>query len=301
MRLSSRLSDENKQSGEVEAIINLDKYISSIDKNEELEDEEDKTVVSEGDFIEIQVGKIVIPFYSLVCDDSVSFMSPSKLHCLVASTKMISIDCQLTCADYNNQNPKCQSCTPFVQAWFLIESNDIFSDRPIVNVVQKNFAMPFNIKLPVEISDRYSEWLAKAEIAHQARLGAGAAIYLRSIFETLVKEIGEENGIEKTFINKWNKEQYKTFEQYLVSVDSVCQIIPEQYSANGYDLFRRLSNIAHGNSDEDTALREYEALKCLVTGIIDNVKRKRAEIKNNQEIQNALIKMGFAKRGENDE
>ena len=101
--------------------------------------------------------------------------------------------------------------------------------------------------------------------------------------------------------SQYIKEKYKTFEQYLVLVDSVCQIIPEQYSANGYDLFRRLSNIAHGNSDEDTALREYEALKCLVTGIIDNVKRKRAEIKNNQEIQNALIKMGFAKRGENDE
>ena len=151
------------------------------------------------------------------------------------------------------------------------------------------------------MSDRYSEWLAKAEIAHHNRLGAGAAIYLRSVFETLVNEIGEENGIEKTFVNKWNKEQYKSFEQYLVSVDSVCKIIPEQYSENGYNLFRKLSNIAHGNCDEDTALKEYEALKCLVIGIIENVKRKRAEIKNNEEIQKALIEIGFAERGGSNE
>ena len=161
--------------------------------------------------------------------------------------------------------------------------------------------MPSHVKFPVETSDKYSEWLAKAEIAHHNRLGAGAAIYLRSAFETLVNEIGAENGIEKTFVNKWNKEQHKNFEQYLLSVDSVCKIIPEQYSKNGYDLFRKLSNIAHGSSDEDTALREYEALKCLVTGIIENVKKKRAEIKNNQEIQKALIEIGFAERGGSNE
>ena len=297
MRLSSRLSDENKQYGEVEAIIDLEKYIFSSDKDASVEDEDDKIIIDKGDFIEIQVGRIVLPFYSCLCDDVVSFMSPSKLHCLVTSSRMISIDCQLSCADYNLDNPKCKWCIPSVQAWFLIESNDIFSDRPIVSVVRKNYAMPFHIKLPIETSDRYSEWLAKAEIAHHNRLGAGAAIYLCSAFETLVNEIGAENGIEKTFVNKWNKEQHKSFEQYLLSVDKVCKIIPEQYSKNGYDLFRKLSNIAHGGSDEDTALREYEALKCLVTGIIENVKKKRAEIKNNQEIHKALIEIGFAERG----
>lgn len=301
MRLSSRLSDENKQSGEVEAIFDLEKYFFPSDKDDMTDDEVDKTIINEGDFIEIQVGKIILPFYSCLCDDVVSFMSPSKLHCLVTSSRMISIDCQLTCADFNIDNPKCKWCIPAVQAWFLVESNDIFSDRPIVNVVRKNYVTPFHIKLPVETADRYSEWLAKAEIAHHNRLGAGAAIYLRSVFETIVNEIGEENGIEKTFINKWNKEQYKSFEQYLVSVDSVCKIIPKQYSENGYDLFRKLSNIAHGNSDEDTALREYEALKCLVVCIIENVKRKRTEIKNNQEIQKALIEIGFAERGESNE
>ena len=301
MRLSSRLSDEDKQRGEVEAIFDLEKYIFSSDKDEMTEDEDDKVIINEGDFIEIQVGKIILPFYSCLCDDVVSFMSPSKLHCLVINSRMIGIDCQLTCADFSADNQKCTGCIPTVQAWFLVESNDICSDRPYVNVVRKNYVMPSHVKFSVEMSDRYSEWLAKAEIAHHNRLGAGAAIYLRSVFETLVNEIGEENGIEKTFVNKWNKEQYKSFEQYLVSVDSVCKIIPEQYSENGYNLFRKLSNIAHGNCDEDTALKEYEALKCLVIGIIENVKRKRAEIKNNEEIQKALIEIGFAERGGSNE
>ena len=80
MRLSSRLSDENKQYGEVEAIIDLEKYILLSDKDASVEDEDDKIIIDEGDFIEIQVGRIVLPFYSCLCDDVVSFMSPSKLH-----------------------------------------------------------------------------------------------------------------------------------------------------------------------------------------------------------------------------
>ena len=143
MRLSSRLSDENKQYGEVEAIIDLEKYIFSSDRGDTIEDEDDKTVINEGDFIEIQVGKIILPFYSRLCDDVVSFMSPSKLHCLVISGRKISIDCQLTCADFNVDNPKCKWCIPTIQAWFLIESNDIFSDRPYVNAIQKNYVLPF--------------------------------------------------------------------------------------------------------------------------------------------------------------
>ena len=127
--------------------------------------------------------------------------------------------------------------------------------------------------------------------------------------ENTEKDIDGNNGNESKPVKKrptlemleaeLKKEQNKSFEQYLVSVDSVCKIIPEQYSQNGYDLFRKLSNIAHGNSDEETALKEYAALKCLITAIIENVKKKQAEIKNNQEIQRALIEIGFAERGTN--
>ena len=294
MRLSSRLSDENQRHGEIEPFIYFDRYATTFDEYVGQTEDEHRETISSGDIIDIQIGKVILPFYSETCNDSISFISPKKLHCLVVSRKMISIDCQLTCTDFDTGNAKCQGCVHCIQAWFLVEVNDIFSDRPIVSVIRKSYELPKSIKLPIEKADKYSEWLAKAELAHGERLGAGAAIYLRAVFENLVYEIGKENGIEKTFINKWQKEQHKSFEQYLVSVDSVCKIIPEQYSQNGYDLFRRLSNIAHGNADEETALSEYEPLRKLVLGIINNVKKKREEIKNNYEIQKALQELGFS-------
>ena len=66
------------------------------------------------------------------------------------------------------------------------------------------------------------------------------------------------------------------------------------YSQNGYNVFTKLSEIAHGNSDEATALKEYESLRRLVVGIIENIRKKEEEIKNNTEIQKALNEMGFA-------
>lgn len=90
----------------------------------------------------------------------------------------------------------------------------------------------------------------------------------------------------------------KPFEQVIKAVDKECSIVPVIYSDNGYDLFRRLSNIAHGNSDEETALKEYEPLRRLVVGIMDNVKRKEEKIKNNAEIKTALDAIGFSNGGE---
>lgn len=100
MRLSSRLSDKGENHGEIESLIDWDKYTTSPE-----EETEDIRLISAGDFIEIQVGKIILPFYSTICKDSVSFVSPRKLHCLIINETMISIDCQLQCMDYDKDNP----------------------------------------------------------------------------------------------------------------------------------------------------------------------------------------------------
>ncbi len=292
MRLSSRLSDKDKNHGEVESFIDLDKYTSL---EEEATDE--IVYVSSGDFIEIQIGTINLPFYSTICQDSNSFISPKKLHCLIINEKMISIDCQLKCTDFDTESPKCRQCNPYIQAWFLIEANDIFANTPNVNVVKQNFKLPENIKLPIEIEDKYSEWLAKAEIAHKERLGAGAIIYLRSVFEKITQEVGLNAGVTI----KDRKDKFLNFREVLQRVDSECSIIPTIYAENGYDLFSKLSEIAHGNSDETIALKEYESLRRLVIGIIENVRRKNEEIKNNAEIQKALIDAGLATGGEENE
>lgn len=289
MRLSSRLSDKDKNHGEVEAFIDSAKY-TSIEK-----DATDEIVyISSGDFIEIQIGTINLPFYSTICQDSNSFISPKKLHCLIINEKMISIDCQLKCTDFDKENSKCRQCNPYIQAWFLIEADDIFANNPNVHLVKQNFKLPENIKLPIEMDDKYSEWLAKAEIAYKERLGAGAIIYLRSAFEKITQEVGLSTGV--TIKN--NKDKFLNFREVLQRVDAECSIIPPIYAENGYELFSRLSEIAHGNSDEATALKEYDALKRLVVGIIENVRRKNKEIENNAEIKKALIDAGFVSGGE---
>lgn len=253
--------------------------------------------ISSGDFIEIKIGTINLPFYSTICQDSNSFISPKKLHCLIINEKMISIDCQLKCTDYDKENSKCRQCNPDIQAWFLIEADDIFANNPNVHLVKQNFKLPENIRLPVEMDDKYSEWLAKAEIAYKERLGAGAIIYLRSAFEKITQEVGLSAGV--TIKN--DKDKFLNFREVLQRVDSECSIIPPIYAENGYELFSRLSEIAHGNSDEETALKEYDALKRLVFGIIENVRRKNKELKNNAEIKKALIDAGFVSGGEENE
>lgn len=289
MRLSSRLSDKSKNNGEIESFIDREKYTISPD-----EETEDIQLISVGDFIEIQIGTIMQPFYSTVCRDSVSFVSPQKLHCLLISTSMISIDCQLSCMDYDKENPACQNCNHNVQAWFLIGADDIFATSPTVHVIKQNFKLPPDIKLPVEIEDKFSEWLAKAEIAHKERLGSGSVIYLRSILEQITIKVGKDAGVDIFQSNG----RTKPFNQVLQAVDAQCSIIPTIYSDNGYRLFQKLSEIAHGNSDEETALREYEHLRRLVVGIIENVEKKEKEIKNNAEIKKALDAIGFSNGGE---
>lgn len=70
MRLSSRLSDKSKNHGEIESFIDWEKYTISPEESEDLQ------LISAGDFIDIQIGKITLPFYSTKCNDSVSFVSP---------------------------------------------------------------------------------------------------------------------------------------------------------------------------------------------------------------------------------
>lgn len=290
MRLSSRLSDKNKNSGEIESFIDWEKYTTV--KEEETEE---IRLIGAGDFIEIQIGTITLPFYSTACNDSVSFISPKQLHCLIVNNTLISIDCQLRCMDYEKDNPKCKACHPYVQAWFLVSVDDISANFPRVSVVKQSFKLPDTIKLPIETEDKISEWLGKAEIAYKERLGAGAITYLRSAYEQIVLEVGRKAGLD---VYKHPNGKSKPFYQVLEIVDKQCSIIPVIYSDNGYKLFQELSNIVHGNVDEETALKEYEPLRSLVVGIIENVNKKEEEIKKNTELKKALKKIGFRHGGD---
>ena len=120
---------------------------------------------------------------------------------------------------------------------------------------------------------------------------------MRSAFEQITLEVGHKAGVE---VYKPNGKS-KPFDQVIKAVDAKCSIIPVIYSDNGYELFRKLSSIAHGNADEETALKEYVPLRSLVVGIIENVKKKEEEIKKNAEIKKALEQIGFSHGGDDRE
>ena len=72
-----------------------------------------------------------------------------------------------------------------------------------------------------------------------------------------------------------------------------CHIIPKEFSETGYRLFSELSEVVHGNSDEETSLKKYSALKRLVIGILDNVKNNETLIKNSEEILQKIRELGW--------
>lgn len=295
-RLGTHLSNDNP-SGEVQPFIDYEKYTNSED-----DVEEGLILVKHGDFIEIDIGRINLPFYSTKCQDTIIFKSNQILHCLIISDKMISIDCDLTCDNRNQSNSKCQTCKNSVQSWFLIEADNIFSSSPQINVVKKNHKLSKDIKLPIEVGNKYDEWFAKADIAFKERLGAGAIIYLRSIFEKITFEVGTEinDRIRNTHGNVIDLNKL-SFRDLLEKVNNVYPIIPVIYSQNGYELFGQLSEIAHGNSDEQTALEKYESLRRLVKSVVDEVTSKKQEIVNNIEITKALSEIGILVGGETGE
>ena len=281
MRLSTILSEyENNELRNIESIINSDKYYDP----EDTMADESRIPVENGSVIEVDIGTLVMNLYCANRNDNVTYKS-SIHHCLVVNNKILSLDCILDCIDCTS----CKECKRTIQAWFLVEADNIFSDKPNVRILKYNFKVPEDIKFLYETSNKYSEWFAKADYAFRERLGAGSVIYLRTIFESITRELGNLEGLE---IYKTNG-SLKPFVDVLAAVDEKCAIIPDLYKQDGYNLFKKLSNIAHGNASEEEALENYPQLRRLVKGIVDNINKQKEELRNNEEIKQALVKVGF--------
>ena len=297
MRLSSVLSDYTSNTPtKIDSFINKDKYIDINDDVSE-DDIKDREVLSCGNFIELDIGSIILNFFCKKKNDNISFTSQSrspsfavenKLHCLVITNQLISMDCVLKCFDYDDN---CRDCSSVLQVWFLIKADDIFSNSPTVNILSYNFKLPTPVNFIYKNEDDFSELLHKAEIAYNEGLGAGSIVYLRTIFEKITYQVGIDANAN---IYKPNG-KFKPFEQVLEAVDKQCSIIPMEYSANGYQLFRKLSEIIHGRGrhDEQSTLEQYTALKCLVEGILYKVEKQKTEIMSNEAIKSALDSIGF--------
>lgn len=262
--------------------IDIKKYFYS---EYEIQEDEEMIGLQNGDFVEIDAGRIALNFYCKKCEDSRTFMSPDRLHALIINENLISIDAFL----------QCPVCKTEIQVWFLLEVKDMFSEEPKVKILKRTEKLSKNVSELRENSfGIYTDLLEKAMRASREGFGAGAIIYLRKVFEQVTSEVAKASNISTTYINSSGKEKRKTFKDLLTEVDTKCAIVPIEFSNNRYKLFGKLSDVVHGEYDEEIALEKFSAFYRLVTGIIENIKSK-------EEFRSAQQALGLSEGGDKNE
>jgi len=231
-----------------------------------------KTQLLTGRQRKVQVGRIAINYYCKNCLEFRTFLSREEIYCIGVNEHLISIDSVLTC-----------HCGAKVQVWFLVDCDgSINGISPEVRVLKRSEKLSNEVLSNNELYGDYSKLLEKAHIAHREGLGAGSIIYLRKIFEQITIQSAIASGID--CLN--SKGKRKSFKDLLEEVDLKCSIIPREFSMNSYRLFGELSEIIHGDYNEDSALAKYDSLNRLIVGILEN-------IKNNNELNKAIEDLGW--------
>lgn len=232
-----------------------------------------------GQKVDLSVGQIMLNYYCARCEDLRTFHSKGKLSCIFIDKHLISIDCVLTCG-----------CGTNVQVWFLIESeNDITSQTPQIRILRRSEQLSDAVKINTSRYGDFAMLLDKAEQAYRDGLGAGAIVYLRKIFEKVTVQTANTVGIQ---VLKSNGKP-RPFKELLKDVDEQCHIVPSEFSANGYRLFGELSDVVHGDFDEQLGLAKFEPLHRLVIGILENVWNK-------EELSVAKKALGWSEDSEDD-
>jgi len=235
----------------------------------------------------IEVGKVALNFCCNECNDTRTFSSDDVLYCIGVTPRQISIDCVLSCAG---------ACGALVTMWFLVECQDgedtdknkqyinnyIYGIAPKVRILRRREKLSEQVRLVEGRYANYTEMLDKSERAYRDGLGAGAVVYLRKIFEQVTLQVANAAGISC----QYDKGKRKPFKKLLEEVDNKCNILPKEYSENGYKLFGELSDVVHGDYNEQLGIEKYEALRRLVIGVLDNVINKK-------EIVTAMCSLGW--------
>jgi len=208
----------------------------------------------------IKVGKVFHNFNCRHCDDQRTFVSGDELYCLGLSDHAVSIDATL----------RCTACQSSVEAWFLVGSDgDIFGHTPDVRVERYTENLRERADRVGTTSGQFADLVKRAQLAYEARLGAGSMIYLRKIFESITIQAAEIAEIAITT----PKGTRRPFREVLQEVNKQRNIIPQRFSSNGYQLFSELSEVIHGTSNEDEALKKFEPCLQLVLGVVEEVSR----------------------------
>lgn len=227
----------------------------------------------------IKVGRISLTFLCNICGNIHSFLSDETLFCIGVNDSSVSIDSVVVCA-------RCGKAS--VPAWFLVTSDgDIFARYPNVKIIKHSYKLSDNVSLSEERFGGLTDMLNKAQLAFAENMGAGSVVYLRKILEIVTYRTAEVVGINTKEKNGYRR----SFKKVLKEVDQKQNIIPREFSQNGYRLFEELSKIIHSDSDEQLALQKYPALKRLVIGVVEN-------IKNQHEFKEAFHDLGWSGEGE---
>lgn len=208
----------------------------------------------------IRVGKVFHNFHCRKCEDQRTFVSGEELDCLGLGDDQMSIDVTLRCAE----------CSSSVELWFLVASDGpIAGTAPQVRVERYTENLRDRAERLGEASGPFSDLIKRANRAYENDLGAGAIIYLRKIFELITWEVAKiaEISIERSPGRK------RPFFDVLKDVNDKRKIIPQRFSSDGYQLFKELSEIIHGEASEELALQKFDPCLRLVIGVVEEVHR----------------------------
>lgn len=217
-----------------------------------------KTSVRWGAHRKLDVGTVTRQYECANCQSVRPFNSKGPLNSLVAGPNMVSIDVVLKCVDCENS----------VENWFLVRSPNLLGLAPSVSLVQVSEHLGDAARRPWTHDSKLDELLARADLAHECRLGAGSLVYLRKCFEIVTHTAAAGARVDVRRANG----SLRPFAHVLREVDEQSQIIPREFSNEGYRLFSELSDLVHGDADEDLALKKYPSLRTLVRGVIENVR-----------------------------
>jgi hypothetical protein len=208
----------------------------------------------------LKIGRVFHNFNCRQCDDQRTFESGDELYCLGLGDHAVSIDATL----------RCTACQSSVEAWFLVGSDgDIFGQAPEVRVERYTENLRDRADRVSTTNGQFADLMKRAQLAYETQLGAGSMIYLRKIFESITIEVAE---IAQIAIKTSNGKR-RPFKEVLKEVNEQRNIIPQRFSSDGYKLFSELSEVIHGDSDEDEALRKFKPCLDLVLGVVEEVNR----------------------------
>ena len=161
----------------------------------------------------INAGQVALNFRCRKCCDVRTFISGSKLSCLVVGEGQLSIDVTL----------KCFICLATVEAWFLVASEGgFYTSAPAVRLERYIENLRGCADRLEANSGPFADLLSRAQSAFELGLGAGSMVYLRKILEMVTHEVAEIAGVSITTTSG----KRRPFKDVLQDVNEKRSIVP---------------------------------------------------------------------------